>query len=73
MVLRSAEIQKTISNNHVGLAIPHFKKENLPQLMIPLLDMEEQKALGDFYFHLCEKIENNNAICSNLEGMARAI
>ncbi len=41
--------------------------------MIPLLDMEEQKALGDFYFHLCEKIENNNAICSNLEGMARAI
>ena len=73
MVLRSAEIQKTISNNHVGLVIPHFKKENLPQLMIPVPEMEEQKALGDLYFQLCEKIENNNAICSNLEAMAKLL
>lgn len=73
MVLRSAEIQKTISNNHVGLVIPHFKKENLPQLMIPVPEMEEQKALGDLYFQLCEKIENNNAICSNLEAVAKLL
>lgn len=73
MVLRSAEIQKTISNNHVGLVIPHFKKENLPQLMIPVPEMEEQKALGDLYFNFCEIIENNNVICSNLEAIAKLL
>lgn len=73
MVLRSPELQKMISNNHVGLAIPHFKKENLPQLMIPLPEMNEQIALGDLYFRFCDAIENNNTICSNLEAMAKLL
>ena len=73
MVLRSPYIQKIIRNNHVGLVIPHFKKENLSQLMIPLPDMEVQTVIGDLYFHLCDKIENNIAICSDLEGMAKLL
>lgn len=62
MVLRSPEIQKRISNYHVGLAIPHFKKEDLSQLEIPLPEMDEQKAIGDLYYWLCEIIENNDEI-----------
>ncbi len=73
MVLRSPEIQKTISNNHVGLVIPHFKKENLSQLQIPLPDMAEQRELGDFYYNICNQIENNNTICSDLEAMAKLL
>ncbi len=73
MVLRSPMIQKIIRNNHVGLVIPHFKKENLPQLMIPLPSMEEQRVIGDLYFSFCDLIENNIAICADLEGMAKLL
>ena len=31
-VLRSSEIQTTIQNNHVGLVIPHFRKQELLKL-----------------------------------------
>lgn len=73
MVLRSPEIQKKIQNYHVGLAIPHFKKEDLPQLVIPLPSMEEQRIIGDLYFELCEAVENNISICAELEAMSKLL
>jgi type I restriction enzyme S subunit len=70
-VLRSSEIQKVIENNHVGLVIPHFRKQDLPSLMIPMRSPEEQEAIGNLYITLSEKIELNARINAELESMAK--
>lgn len=72
-VMRSVEVQQFIYNNHVGTLIPHFKKEQLRTIMIPLPEMKVQKRIGDFYFNLSDKIENNNRINRNLEAQAQAL
>ena len=72
-VLRSSYIQEKIANFHVGIAIPHFKKSDMHNLLIPLPEMELQIRIGDLYCQLSEKIENNNAINAELESMAKTI
>ncbi len=71
--LRSPELQKKISNYHVGLVIPHFKKQDLANLLIPVRDKNEQIRIGDLYFVLSEKIELNNRINAELEAMAKTL
>ena len=72
-VLRSREIQHFITNNQVGTIIPHFKKEQLKTLMIPLPEMRLQKEIGDIYFYFSEKAEVNRRINENLEQQAQAL
>jgi type I restriction enzyme S subunit len=72
-VLRSNEIQKKIENNHVGLVIPHFRKQELSSLLIPIKSKQEQKAIGELYIALSEKIELNNRINAELEAMAKTL
>jgi type I restriction enzyme S subunit len=72
-VLRSNEIQKNVENNHVGLVIPHFRKQDLPSLMIPIRSPEEQEAIGNLYITLSEKIELNQRINAELESMAKTL
>ena len=72
-VLRSRPIQQFILNSQVGTIIPHFKKEQLKSLLIPLPDMTIQKRIGDFYFNISEKCENNRKINENLEQQAQAL
>ena len=72
-VLRTNEIQKKIENNHVGLVIPHFRKQELSSLLIPIKSKQEQKAIGDLYIVLSEKIELNNRINAELEAMAKTL
>jgi type I restriction enzyme S subunit len=72
-VLRSKEIQKNIENNHVGLVIPHFRKQELASLLIPIKSKKEQGAIGDLYISLSEKIELNNRINTELEAMAKTL
>ena len=72
-VLRSNEIQKKIENNHVGLVIPHFRKQELTSLLIPIKSKQEQAAIGDLYIALSEKIELNNRINAELEAMAKTM
>ncbi len=72
-VLRSKEIQKIIENNHVGLVIPHFRKQELLRLLIPIRPRTEQELIGNFYFVLSEKIELNNRINAELEAMAKTL
>lgn len=71
--LRSEWIQKKIENFHVGLVIPHFKKQDLDNILIPELPYLDQKFIGDLYVGLSEKIELNNKINSELESMAKLI
>lgn len=72
-VLRSREMQEQISITSVGDTIPHFKKEFLKELTIPLPPMDVQQIIGDYYFKLSEKIELNKKINENLEQQIQAI
>lgn len=72
-VLRSDFVQQKIANFHVGIAIPHFKKSDMDNLLIPVPDMNVQIKIGDMYCELSEKIENNNKINAELEAMAKTI
>ena len=72
-VLRSREIQQQIYNTSVGDVIPHFKKQFLDQLLIPIPDCSTQRDIGDCYYLLSYKIELNNKINENLEQQVQTI
>ena len=65
-VLRSNEIQKQIYNTSVGDVIPHFKKQFMDQLQIPVPSLDVQKAIGDLYYQLSYKTELNKHINDKL-------
>jgi type I restriction enzyme S subunit len=71
--LRSATVQNSISNMHVGTLIPHFKKGDFDKLDIPLPAFHIQRFTGDIYLLLSRKIELNRRMNETLEAMARAI
>lgn len=72
-VLRSREIQQQIYNTNVGDVIPHFKKQFMKQLLIPVPDRWIQEVIGDIYYELSYKTELNKKINENLEQQAQAI
>lgn len=72
-VLRSSRIQKQIYNTSVGDVIPHFKKQYMDQLLIPIPDRTVQEAIGDFYYALSYKTELNKQINHRLEKLTQAI
>lgn len=72
-ILRSREIQQQIYNTNVGDVIPHFKKQFMKQLLIPVPERKIQEAIGDFYYELSYKVELNNRINDNLQQQARTI
>lgn len=65
-VLRSNVIQQQIYNTNVGDVIPHFKKQFMDQLLIPVPDRKIQEAIGDLYYALSYKAEHNKKINDNL-------
>ena len=72
-VLRNPRIQAQISATTVGDVIPHFKKQQLGEIRIPIPPMKIQKRIGDLYFMFCAKEECNKKINNNLEQQAQAI
>lgn len=72
-VLRSREIQQQIYNTNVGDVIPHFKKQFLNQLLIPIPERSIQESIGDLYYVLSLKAERNKKINDNLFAQAKAI
>lgn len=72
-VLRSREIQQQIYNTNVGDVIPHFKKQFLDQLLIPIPERHIQEIIGDLYYALSFKVEHNRKINDNLYTQAMAI
>lgn len=72
-VLRSREIQQQIYNTNVGDVIPHFKKQFLDQLLIPIPERHIQEIIGDLYYALSFKVEHNRKINDNLYAQAMAI
>ncbi|WP_189270140.1 restriction endonuclease subunit S [Pseudobutyrivibrio ruminis] len=65
-ILRSWKIQSQITSTTVGDVIPHFKKQQLKEIMIPIPPMRVQKMIGDYYFAFSKKIELNKNINDNL-------
>ena len=65
-VLRSNVIQQQIYNTNVGDVIPHFKKQFMDQLLIPVPDRRIQEAIGDLYYVLSYKSELNKQVNNNL-------
>lgn len=47
--------------------------EGISNIKIPLIPLSEQKKIGKFLSNLDKKIENNNAISSQLESLAKTI
>lgn len=72
-VLRSKKIQNQIEATTVGDVIPHFKKQHLHEIKIPIPPMNIQKMIGDYYFLFCEKEVLNKKINRNLQEQADAI
>lgn len=72
-VLRSREIQQQIYNTNVGDVIPHFKKQFLDQLLIPIPERSIQESIGDLYYVLSLKAERNKKINDNLMQQAAAL
>lgn len=71
-VLRSREIQQQIYNTSVGDVIPHFKKQFMDQLLIPVPNRKTQESIGDLYYALSYKVEHNKKINDNLEQQAQS-
>lgn len=71
-VLRSREIQQQIYYTNVGDVIPHFKKQFLNQLLIPIPERSIQESIGDLYYVLSLKAERNKKINDNLEQQAQS-
>ena len=72
-VLRSREIQQQIYNTNVGDVIPHFKKQFLDQLLIPIPERSIQESIGDLYYVLSLKAERNKKINDNLFAQMQAL
>lgn len=72
-ILRSKQIQMQIYNTTVGDVIPHFKKQFMGQILIPVPDRNIQEYIGDLYYSLCLKSDQNKKINDNLENQAQAI
>lgn len=72
-VLRSNIIQQQIYYTNVGDVIPHFKKQFMDQLLIPVPERHIQESIGDFYYVLSYKMEHNKKIHENLERQAEAL
>ena len=72
-VLRSREIQQQIYNTNVGDVIPHFKKQFLNQLLIPIPERSIQESIGDLYYVLSLKAERNKKINDNLADLLQTV
>jgi len=59
--------------NGNGTTVVHLSTKNVPNMIIPLPSIEEQKQIAEILSSLDDKIELNNQINKNLEQIALAI
>jgi type I restriction enzyme S subunit len=71
--LRSKLFRKTMNNNAIMTLRASFNEQIFSYLDLMLPDYQEQKKIGDFLFDIHQKIELNNRINAELEGMAKLI
>ena len=72
-LLRSDIIKNAILNLHVGTMIPHFKKGDFGNLLLPFPKLAMQEAIGYIFKNIEHKIELLRQMNETLEAMARAL
>ena len=72
-VLRSDSIQQEIEGLHVGSLIPHFKKGDFNDLIIPIVEPKLQEFIGNQYFDFSVKIDLLHRQNKTLETMAETL
>nr|CBH37080.1 type I restriction-modification system, subunit S [uncultured archaeon]CBH40096.1 putative type I restriction-modification system, subunit S [uncultured archaeon] len=72
-VLRSDSIQQEIESLHVGSLIPHFKKGDFNDLIIPIVEPKLQEFIGNQYFDFSVKIDLLHRQNKTLEAMAETL
>jgi type I restriction enzyme S subunit len=72
-VLRSDVIQQEIEGLHVGSLIPHFKKGDFNDLIIPIVEPKLQEFIGNQYFDFSVKIDLLHRQNKTLEAMAETL
>ncbi len=70
---RQAFFKKMMLNVSVGATMPSLNTEIMDALPISLLERADQNKIADCLYSIDEKIRNNNAICSDLESMAKLL
>lgn len=63
--------RKQISNNKVGAVQQHFNVHSAEEMLVPLPSIEIQRETASLIKALNSKIETNNSIATELEGIAK--
>ncbi|MCW7470569.1 restriction endonuclease subunit S [Leptospira kanakyensis] len=72
-LLRSELARNAIINMHVGTMIPHFKKGDFGNLLLPFPKISQQRAIGEIFYKIESKIELLRKMNETLEAMAKAL
>lgn len=56
-----------------GSSVPTLNRNHAHQLLVPFVELQEQKKISKILSSFDQKIETNNAIIANLEAQAQAI
>ncbi|QUC66115.1 restriction endonuclease subunit S [Aristaeella hokkaidonensis] len=62
-----------VSNVKVGAIQKHFNVTSAEEMLIPMLNLNEQKKIASFLRNLNDKIYQNNGICADLEAMTKLL
>lgn len=62
-----------VSNAKVGAVQKHFNVTSAEEMLIPVIDIQAQKAVSDLLRNINNKIHVNDAICTDLEAMAKLL
>ena len=62
-----------VSNVKVGAVQKHFNVTSAAEMLIPLISIEEQQSIASLLFAINDRIDNNTAICTDLESMAKLL
>ena len=71
--LKLDSVKKQLINGAVGSTMPSMNTDVLKSISVLLPDKSVQDVVEGILSSIEEKIENNNAICSNLEAMAKLL
>lgn len=71
--LQSSIGQKAIKGQNSGSTVFGIAASTFPQIVLNLLEREDQDVVADLLYDIDLKISNNNAICADLEAMAKLL
>ena len=71
--LQSSVGQKAIAQQQSGSTVMGIAASTFPQIVVRLPNRADQDAQADLLYTIDSIISNNNAICSNLEAMAKLL